>query len=159
MKNLFFTILFLPTVMVAQKFQAKVFPGFNSDATMVVQSKTSQTNVTGLVEAYLLMEGFNVRSEAISSSTKKEITNDVDESTVIDQDISVSNTTYIDSEYVIEINFSEQWDLIWKIKTFSMKISDLETGKILALVNKKSKGLRNPDSIDEKAVEELMKSL
>ena len=79
--------------------------------------------------------------------------------TVIDQDISVSNTTYIDSEYVIEINFSEQWDLIWKIKTFSMKISDLETGKILALVNKKSKGLRNPDSIAEKAVEELMKSL
>ena len=36
-------------------------------------------------------------------------TNDVDESTVIDQDISVSNATYIDSEYVIEINFSEQW--------------------------------------------------
>ena len=71
MKNLFFTILFLPTVMVAQKFQAKSVSGFNSDATMVVQSKTSQTNITGLVEAYLLMEGFNVRSEAISSSTKR----------------------------------------------------------------------------------------
>ena len=126
---------------------------------MVVQSKPSKTNITGLIEAYLLMEGFNVRSEAISSSTKKEITNDVDESTVIDQDISVSNTTYIDSEYVIEINFSEQWDLLWKVKTFSMKISDLETGKILALVNKKSKGVRNPDSVAEKAIEELVKSL
>ena len=44
---------------------------------MVVQSKPSKTNITGLIEAYLLMEGFNVRSEAISSSTKKEITNDV----------------------------------------------------------------------------------
>tara|TARA_B100001057_G_C22380278_1_gene768126 strand:- start:148 stop:609 length:462 start_codon:yes stop_codon:yes gene_type:complete len=152
-------ILFLPTVMVAQKFQTKVFPGFNKDATMVVQSKPSQTNITGLIEAYLLMEGFNVRSEAISSSTKKEITNDVDESTVIDQDISVSKKTYIDSEYVIEINFSQQWDLIWKVKTFSMKISDLKTGKILALVNKKSKGMRNPDSVAEKAIEALMKSL
>lgn len=159
MRNFILIILFVPSVMTAQKFQAKVFPGFDSDATMVVQSKPSETNITGLVEAYLLMEGFNVRSEAISSSTKREITNDVDETNVIDQDIEVSNTTYIDSQYVIEINFSEQWDLIWKVKTFSMKISDLETGKILALVNKKSKGLRNPDSIAEKAVEELMKSL
>ncbi len=40
-----------------------------------------------------------------------------------------------------------------------MKISDLETGKILALVNKKSKGVRNPDSVAEKAIEELVKSL
>ena len=61
-----------------------MFPGFNRDATMVVQSKPSKTNITGLIEAYLLMEGFNVRSEAISSSTKKEITNDVDESIGID---------------------------------------------------------------------------
>ena len=126
---------------------------------MVVQSKPSKTNITGLIEAYLLMEGFNVRSEAISSSTKKEITNDVDESIGIDQDIAVSKTTYIDSKYIIEINFSEQWDLLWKVKTFSMKISDLETGKILALVNKKSKGVRNPDSVAKKAIEELVKSL
>ena len=126
---------------------------------MVVQSKPSKTNITGLIEAYLLMEGFNVRSEAISSSTKKEITNDVDESIGIDQDIAVSKTTYIDSKYIIEINFSEQWDLLWKVKTFSMKISDLETGKILALVNKKSKGVRNPDSVAEKTIEELVKSL
>jgi hypothetical protein len=40
-----------------------------------------------------------------------------------------------------------------------MKISSLKTGKIVALVNKKSKGMRNAESIAEKAVEALIKSL
>ena len=144
----------------SQKFNAKVFPGFDKNVSMVVESKPSKTNITGLIELYLLMEGFDVRSESISSSTKKEISNDVfDDSNTVDQDISISKTTYIESEYVVEINFSEQWDFIWKIRTCIIKISDLSTGKIVALINKKSKGIRNPDSIAQAAVEELMKNI
>tara|TARA_B110000483_G_scaffold33170_1_gene40353 strand:- start:192 stop:671 length:480 start_codon:yes stop_codon:yes gene_type:complete len=159
MKKILIITFFLPTIVFSQKFKAKIFPDFDREATMVVKSKSSQTNITGLIEAYLLMEGFNVRSEAISSSTKKEINNEVEEKVGVNQDIEISTTTYIDSKYIVEINFSEQWDFIWKVKSFSMKISSLETGKIVALVNKKSKGMRNADSIAEKAVEALMKSL
>ena len=159
MKKIFIITFFLPTIVFSQKFKAKVFPDFDREATMVVKSKSSQTNITGLVESYLLMEGFNIRSESISSSTKKEIKNEVEEKVGVNQDIEISTTTYIDSKYIIEINFSEQWDFIWKVKSFSMKISSLETGKVVALVNKKSKGMRNPDSIAEKAVKALMKSL
>ena len=153
-------IITLSTLSVnAQKFKIKIFPDFYREARMVVKSKSSQTNITALIEASLLMEGFDVRSEAISSSTKKEINNEVEEQVGVNQDIKISTTTYIDSEYIVEINFSEKWDMIWKVKSFSMKISSLKTGKIVALVNKKSKGMRNAESIAEKAVEALIKSL
>ena len=156
---LFIAIALISQEAISQKFVAKVFPDFNRNASMVLQSKPSNTNISGLIEGYLLMEGFDVRSEAISSSNQKEISNDVKDSKGIDQDISISNKTYIDSDYVIEINFSEQWDLIWKIKSCLIKISDLSSGKVVAIINKKSKGLRNPDSIAEGSVEALMKNL
>ena len=151
-----FYVLFNFTTVFSQTFQAKVFGDFNRNASMVVVSKTSETNITALIESYLLMEGFDVRSESIASTDKKEISNDVKDSNGVEQKIAVSNTTYIASTYIVETNFSEEWDLIWKIKTITVKISDLSTGKIAAIINKKSTAMRNPDSIAKGIIEALM---
>jgi hypothetical protein len=160
MKKSIFLFLFLVSINVSciysQTFQAKVFGDFNKNASMVVVSKTSETNITALIESYLLMEGFDVRSESVASSDKKEILNDVNDKNGVEQKISVSNTTYIASNYIVETNFSEDWDLIWKIKTITVKISDLSTGKIAAIINKKSTSMRNPDSVAKGIVEALM---
>lgn len=150
-------LLFISSVNVhSQSFQAKVFGDFNRNASMVVVSKSSNTNITALIESYLLMEGFDVRSESVASTDKKEISNDVNDSKGVEQKISVSNTTYIASTYIVESNFSEEWDFIWKIKTITVKISDLSNGKVVAIINKKSSGMRNPDSIAKSLVEALM---
>ena len=38
------------------------------------------------------------------------------------QGANAQKFAYIDSDYVIEINFSEQWDIIWKIKSCLIKL-------------------------------------
>ena len=159
MKKLILLLLFIPLVSLGQKFDVKVFPNFDKNASLVIKSKPSNTNFPSLVEAYFLMMGFDVRSEAVSSSTKKEISNDVNKKDSINLDISISKTTYVDADYIVEINFSEVFDFIWKIQNATIKISDLSSGKIKALINKKSRGFRNPDLIAEKAVETLMKAI
>ena len=160
MKKLILLLLFIPLVSFGQKFDTRVFPGFDKNASMVVKSKASESDLTGIIEAYLLLEGFDVRSEAVSSSTKKEISNEVVNSKDTNQDISISKTTYIQSEYVVEVNFSEKYvDFIWKIRSCNIKISNLSTGKIVALITKKSSNARSPNSVAEKAIESFMKAI
>ena len=160
MKKLILILILFPVILQSQKFETRVFPGFDKNASMVVKSKASESDITGIIEAYLLLEGFDVRSEAVSSSTKKEISNDVVNSKDTDQDISISKTTYIQSEYVVEVNFSEKYvDFIWKIRSCNIKISDLSTGKIVALITKKSSNARSPDSVAEKAIQSLMSKI
>lgn len=154
-----FVIIGLTQSVFSQTFQAKIFSEFDRNASLVVIAKGSETNITSLIESNLLMEGFDIRSESISSTNKKEISNDVNNSSGVEQKISVSKTTYISSSYVVEINFSETWDLIWKIQSITVKISDLSTGKIVAIINKTSKPARNPDSIAKGVVEALMKEI
>ena len=57
----------------SQKYKAKVFPGFDRQANLVLISQYSNSNFPGICENYLLMEGFNVLSESVASKNKKRI--------------------------------------------------------------------------------------
>jgi len=70
-------ILLLTTSVYSQAFQAKVFGNFDRNASLVVISNRYNAGITALIEANLLMKGFDVHSEAISSSNKKEISNNI----------------------------------------------------------------------------------
>jgi hypothetical protein len=164
MKQLIFIFL-VTTSIYSQTFQTKVFGDFDRNASLVVIAKPSDNNITALIETNLLMEGFNVRSESISSSKKKEISNDLNNSDGVEQKISVSNTNYIKSAYIVETDFSE--GIIpfsfpgapYGVKSIMVKISELSTGKIVAIINKKSNSAQRADVVAKKLVEALLKEL
>ena len=144
----------------SQKFIARVMGDFDRDASITVIHKPSNTNITGLLENYLLFEGFNASSQSVSDKVETIRNNASVDSNGLNQKIEVSKEKRIlKTNYVLETNFSERWDMIWKVVTISVKVTDLKSGKIVAVATKKSRGMRIPDFIAEGIITALVKEI
>jgi hypothetical protein len=162
MKKLLLLLLLVPMVGFSQKYKAKVFPGFDRQANLVLISKYSNSNFPGICENYLLMEGFNVLSESVATKRKKEMSNKISFDSEIQQDVAVSETTYVDTKYMVEITFQDYNDSMmgWVVKSANIKITDSSTGKIMAIASRKGGGFRkNADKVAEKLISTLVKQI
>ena len=163
MKKLLLLLLVAPVLGFGQKFTAKVFDGFDKDASLVLISKPSQSQLPSFIEMKLLMEGFNVYSESVVTQNTEEISNQInDESNSANQDIALTKTTYVETKYAVELNFQEYNDsmLGWGVKSANVKFTDMETGKIKAiLTGKKRMFVKDPDWWAEGLVNALIKQL
>jgi len=77
MKKLLLLLLVAPVLGFGQKFTAKVFDGFDKDASLVLISKPSQSQLPSFIEMKLFMEGFNVYSESVVTQNTEEISNQI----------------------------------------------------------------------------------
>ena len=59
MKKLLLLLLLVPMVGFSQKYKAKVFPGFDRQANLVLISQYSNSNFPGICENYLLSCSYN----------------------------------------------------------------------------------------------------
>lgn len=156
----FLLILNFNQSLFSQKFMARVMGNFDRDASITVIHKPSNTNITGLLENYLLFEGFNVSSESVSDKVETIRNKASVSSNGLNQKIELTKEkTILKSKYILETNFSEKWDAIWKVVTISVKVTDLNSGKVVAVATKKSRGMRNPDFIAEGIVTALVKEI
>ena len=144
----------------SQKFIARVMGDFDRDASITVIHQPSNANITALLESYLLFEGFNASSQSVSDRVETIDNNANVDSNGLNQKIKLTKEkTVLKTNYALETNFSERWDLIWKIVTISVKVTDLTSGKIVAVATKKSRGMRNPDFVAEGIVTALVKEI
>ena len=163
MKKILILLLFVPVLGYGQKFKAKVFDGFDKNASLVIISKPSQSELPSFIETNLLMAGFNVYSESVVTQNKAEVSNQIiDDANTTNQDISLTNTTYVDTKYAVELNFQEYNDTMlgWGVKSANIKITDMDTGKIKAiLTGKKRMWVKSPDWWAEGLVNALTSQL
>tara|TARA_B100001029_G_C14991373_1_gene412255 strand:- start:405 stop:899 length:495 start_codon:yes stop_codon:yes gene_type:complete len=163
MKKLILLLLIVPILGYGQKFRAKVFDGFDKAASLVIISKPSNTELPSFIETKLLLEGFNVYSESVVTQKKKETNNVITKNTnTIEQGISSTKTNYVETEYAVEINFQEYNDTMmgWGVKSANIKITDIKTGKIKAvLTGKKRNWVKKPDWWAEGLINAFIKEL
>lgn len=160
----FFFLILFNTSFSQNGFKVRITNDFNPDATFIVQSYTSRTNLDGLIESELLFNGFDVINSSIGSSKKSEVSNNGSFfSNGWNQNITSSKTTYLKSEYYVEFDFTEGydtwWTSTWKVRSVVMKIADLNTGKQVAVIRRKSNSLINAERLAEKLVSALMREM